>query len=46
MVYFRELSDVVRQLSPTAIFSMMGLIFLLASIGGWYTGNLTQWLRN
>ena len=46
MVYFRELSDVVYLLSPMTIFSMMGFIFLVASFGGWYTGNLIQWLRN
>ena len=46
MAYFRELSDVVDQLSPMTIFSMIGFIFLIASLGGWYTGNLMQWLRN
>jgi hypothetical protein len=46
MNYFREFSDVVDQLSSMTAFSVMGLLFLVVSIGGWYTGNLIQWLRN
>ena len=45
MAYFREFSDVAHQLNPMAAFLMLGLIFLIASIAGWYTGNLVQWLR-
>jgi hypothetical protein len=46
MAYFREFSDVAYQLNPMAAFLILGLIFLIASIGGWYTGNLVQWLRD
>ena len=46
MAYFQEFSDVAHQLNPMAVFLILGLIFLIASIGGWYTGNLVQWLRN
>lgn len=46
MAYFREFSDIAHELSPVAVFLTLGLIFLIASIGGWYTGNLVQWLRN
>lgn len=46
MAYFREFSDIAHELSPMAVFLTLGLIFLIASIGGWYTGNLVQWLRN
>jgi hypothetical protein len=44
--FFREFSDVIDQVSPMVGFFMMALFFLIASIGGWYTGNLIQWLRH
>ena len=46
MAYFREFSDIAHELSPMAAFLTLGLIFLIASIGGWYTGFLVQRLRN
>jgi len=35
----------VDQLNPAAAFPSIGIIFLIASIAGWYVGNLIQWLR-
>ena len=39
MVYFREFSDVAPRVKPDGCFLTLGLIFLIASIGDWYTGN-------
>ena len=35
----------VDQLNPVAAFPSIAIIFLIASIAGWYVGNLIQWLR-
>jgi len=35
----------VDQLNPVAAFPSIAIVFLIASIAGWYVGNLIQWLR-
>ncbi len=45
MAYFREFSDVAHELSPMAVFLILGLIFLIASIGGWYNGRMRNKFR-
>jgi hypothetical protein len=35
----------VDQLNPVAAVPSIAIIFLIASIAGWYVGNLIQWLR-
>ena len=32
--------------NPVAAFPSIAIHFLIVSIGGWYMGNLIQWLRN
>ena len=31
--------------NPVVAFPSIAIIFLIASIAGWYVGNLIQWLR-
>ena len=35
----------IDQLSPVAALPSIALLFLIASILGWYVGSLIQWLR-
>jgi hypothetical protein len=35
----------IDQLNPMAVFPSIAILFLVASIAGWYVGNLIQWLR-
>ena len=35
----------IDQLSPEAALPSIALLFLLASILGWYVGSLIQWVR-
>jgi hypothetical protein len=35
----------VDQPNPVAAVPSIAIIFLIASIAGWYVGNLIQWLR-
>jgi hypothetical protein len=39
------LQDWLGQLGPVANFTAIAVIFLLASIAGWYVGNWIHWLR-
>jgi hypothetical protein len=32
-------------INPMAAFPLIAILFLLASIAGWYLGNLIQWRR-
>jgi hypothetical protein len=34
-----------EQLGPVAVFASIPILFLAASIAGWYAGNWIQWLR-
>lgn len=37
--------DWIEQFGPVAIFPAIAIVFLIASIFGWYAGNWIQWLR-
>jgi len=37
--------DWIDQLDPVAALPSIALLFLFASILGWYAGSLIQWLR-
>ena len=39
------LQNWIEQLNPLAAFPSIAMLFLIASIAGWYVGNLIQWLR-
>jgi hypothetical protein len=39
------LQNLIDQLNPTAALPSIAILFLIASIAGWYVGNLILWLR-
>jgi hypothetical protein len=39
------LQNWTEQLNPLASLPSIAMLFLIASIGGWYVGNLIQWFR-
>ena len=39
------LQNWIEQLNPLAAFPSIAMLFLIASIAGWYVGNLIQWFR-
>jgi hypothetical protein len=39
------LQNWIEQLDPLASLSSIGMLFLIASIAGWYVANLIQWFR-
>jgi hypothetical protein len=39
------LEDWIDQLSPVAFYTSVGILFLTASIAGWYVVNWIEWLR-
>jgi len=40
------LQDGIDQLSSVAALPLIAVLFLIASILGWYVGSLIQWLRH
>jgi hypothetical protein len=42
MIYLQNWID---QVNPMAALPSIAILFLIASIVGWYVGNLLQWLR-
>jgi hypothetical protein len=42
MIYLQNWID---QVNPMAALPAIAILFLTASIAGWYEGNLLQWLR-
>jgi hypothetical protein len=43
MIYLQNWID---QVNPMATLPSIAILFLIASIAGWYVGNLLQWLRH
>jgi hypothetical protein len=39
------LQDSIDQLNPATALPSIAVLFLIASILGWYVGSLIQWLR-
>ena len=39
------LQNWIDQVNPMAALPSKAILFLIASIAGWYVGNLLQWLR-
>jgi hypothetical protein len=39
------LENWIEQLNPLAALPSIAILFLIASIAGWYVGNLIQWFR-